>query len=204
MLRGVGTITGPITVQGTLAPGNSPGTLTVAGNVTMAAGSAYQEDVNGVGTGAGPGNYSRLLVSGTTNQFIATGATLNVNLVNITGATAYTPFQPALGDSFRIVTAQGGIVGKFAAFAEPVGLAANTRLAIFYDPFGDNSIDLRVCPDFLRGLFAGGRRRQQRSLGRKCHESANERRSSRPRDRGAGRVGVQPRRRSPPPPCPVS
>ena len=174
ILRGVGTITGPITVQGTLAPGNSPGTLTVAGNVTMAVGSAYQEDVNGVGTGAGPGNYSRLLVTGTTNQFIAGGATLNVNLVNITGATAYTPFRPALGDSFRIVTAEGGIVGKFAAFAEPAGLAANTRLAIFYDPFGDNSIDLRVVPtSYAVFLQAAGADSNARSAGNAVSQLMN-------------------------------
>jgi fibronectin-binding autotransporter adhesin len=174
MLRGVGTISGAVTVQGTLAPGNSPGTLTVAGNVTMAAGSDYQEDVNGVGTGAGPGNYARLLVTGTANQFIATGATLNVNLVNITGTSTYTPIQPALGDSFRIVTAEGGIVGKFAAFGEPIGLAANTRLAIFYDPFGDNSIDLRVVPtSYAAFLQASGADSNARSAGSAMNQVMN-------------------------------
>jgi fibronectin-binding autotransporter adhesin len=163
VLRGLGLITGAVTVQGTLAPGNSPGTLTVAGSVTMQAGSVYQEDINGIGFGAGPGNYSRLLVTGTTNQFIATGATLDVNLLNITGTATYTPLQPALGESFNIVTAAGGIVGKFAAFSQPEGLAANTRLAIFYDPFGDNSIDLRVVPtsytSFLQAAGADGNAR---------------------------------------------
>jgi len=174
ILRGVGTITGPVTVQGILAPGNSPGTLTVVGNVTMQAGSTYQEDVNGVATGAGPGSYSRLLVAGAANQFIATGATLNVNLLNITGTTAYTPFQPALGDSFRIVTAEGGIVGKFAAFGQPDGLAANTRLAIFYDPFGDNSIDLRVVPiSYTSFLQAAGANSNARSVGNAMNQVLN-------------------------------
>jgi outer membrane autotransporter protein len=174
VLRGVGLIVGAVTVQGTLAPGNSPGTLTVAGNVTMQAGSVYQEDLNGIGTGAGPGNYSRLLVSGAANQFIASGATLDVNLLNITGTATYTPLQPALGESFSIVTADGGIVGKFAAFSQPEGLAANTRLAIFYDPFGDNSIDLRVVPtSYASFLQAAGADSNARSAGNAMNQILN-------------------------------
>jgi fibronectin-binding autotransporter adhesin len=174
VLRGVGLIAGAVTVQGTLAPGNSPGTLTVAGNVTMQAGSVYQEDLNGIGTGAGPGNYSRLLVTGAANQFIASGATLNVNLLNITGTATYTPLQPALGESFNIVTADGGIVGKFAAFSQPEGLAANTRLAIFYDPFGDNSIDLRVVPtSYASFLQAAGADGNARSAGNAMNQILN-------------------------------
>jgi fibronectin-binding autotransporter adhesin len=174
VLRGVGLIVGAVTVQGTLAPGNSPGTLTVAGNVTMQAGSVYQEDLNGIGTGAGPGNYSRLLVSGAANQFIASGATLDVNLLNITGTATYSPLQPALGESFIIVTADGGIVGKFAAFSQPEGLAANTRLAIFYDPFGDNSIDLRVVPtSYASFLQAAGADSNARSAGNAMNQILN-------------------------------
>jgi fibronectin-binding autotransporter adhesin len=173
-LRGVGTITGAVAVMGTLAPGNSPGTLTVSGNVTMEPGSTYQEDVNGTGIGSGPGNYSRLLVTGAGNQFLASGGTLNVNLLNITGAAVYTPVQPALGDSFRIVTAQGGIVGKFAAFSQPDGLAANTRLAIFYDPFGDNSIDLRVVPiSYSSFLQAAGADSNARAVGNAMNRVLN-------------------------------
>jgi fibronectin-binding autotransporter adhesin len=165
-LRGIGTVAGAVMVQGTLAPGNSPGTLTVAGAVTMEPGSSYQEDINGTATGAGPGNYSRLLVTGAANQFIAGGAILNVNLLNITGTAAYTAFQPALGDSFRIVTADGGIIGRFAAFTEPDGLAANTQLAIFYDPFGDKSIDLRVVPiSYASFVQTAGASANARSLG---------------------------------------
>ena len=145
-LRGTGTITGPITVFGTLAPGNSPGTLTTTASVTMANGSVFQDDINGTGTGTGPGNYSRLLVQGAGSQFIVSGATLDINLLHITGAVAYTPYVPLLGDSFRIVTADGGIIGRFAAFAQPAGLASGTRAALFYDQLGNNSIDVRVVP----------------------------------------------------------
>ncbi|MGH8232183.1 MAG: autotransporter-associated beta strand repeat-containing protein, partial [Steroidobacteraceae bacterium] len=145
-LRGIGTINGPVSVRGTLAPGNSPGTLTTTGSVTMASGSTYQEDINGTGTGYGPGNYSRLLITGSSSQFIASGATLLPNLVDITGSASYVPYVPEIGDSYRIVTADGGIVGRFAALTQPVGMAGGTRLVAFYDVNGSNSIDLRVVP----------------------------------------------------------
>jgi len=154
-LRGTGLINGTVTVRGTLAPGNSPGTLAVAGTVTMSDGSTYQEDINGTGVGTGPGNYSRLLVIGTTSQFIASGAVLNANLLGITGTAVYTPYMPKLGDTFRIITADGGIVGKFATFDQPGGLSSGTRLAIFYDYLGSNSIDLRLVPTSY-AAFQGG------------------------------------------------
>lgn len=146
ILRGTGVINGAVTVMGTLAPGNSPGTLTTTGTVTMTAGSTFQEDINGTGTGSGPGNYSRLLVTGPASQFIAGGAALDVNLLNIVGTQSYTPFTPQLGDSFVIVAAEGGVVGHFAALAQPAGLANGTRLAVIYNTLGGDSIDLRVVP----------------------------------------------------------
>jgi fibronectin-binding autotransporter adhesin len=166
MLRGTGLINGTVAVRGTLAAGNSPGTLTIAGTVTMAAGGTYQEDINGTGMGTGPGNYSRLLVAGTTSQFIASGATLNVNLLNITGTSAYTPYVPKFGDTWRIITADGGIVGKFATFEQPGGLASGTRLAIFYDYLGSDSIDLRLVPtSYATAVEGSGINANARSAG---------------------------------------
>jgi fibronectin-binding autotransporter adhesin len=166
MLRGTGLINGPVAVRGTLAAGNSPGTLTVGGTVTMEGGSTYQEDINGAGMGTGPGNYSRLLVAGATSRFIASGATLNVNLLDITGTSAYTPNVPKFGDTFAIITAGGGIVGKFATFDQPAGLASGTRLDIFYDYLGNDSIDLRLVPkSYATALEGSGIDSNARSVG---------------------------------------
>jgi uncharacterized protein with beta-barrel porin domain len=145
-LRGTGSITGPVVVRGTLAPGNSPGILQITAPVQMMAGSTYQQDINGMGLGAGPGNYSRLVIHGAGNKFVATGATLVPNLVNVTGSQHYTPYVPSIGDGFRIVTAQGGIVGEFARVVQPEGLATGTRIEVFYNPEISNSIDLFVVP----------------------------------------------------------
>jgi fibronectin-binding autotransporter adhesin len=162
-LRGTGTINGDAVVNGRLAPGNSPGTLQVAGTVTMATGSTFQEDINGLGIGHGPGNYSRLVLTGTGSQFVATGATLEPNLTNITGSDTYVPYVPKVGDAFRIVTAEGGIVGKFATVTQPDGLEANTRIETFYDVANSNSIDLVITPTSYRayvGSHAGNQNAQ--------------------------------------------
>jgi fibronectin-binding autotransporter adhesin len=155
VLRGVGVINGPITVDGKLAPGNSPGTLVVNGTVTMNPGSSYQEDIDGRGTGNGAGNYSRLLVQGAGNQFIANG-TLQPTLRGITGDATNT-FVPQVGDTFRIVTADGGVSGRFSNLVQPTdGLLAGTRLQAFYDIAGSNSIDLRVTPASYSSSIVGG------------------------------------------------
>jgi fibronectin-binding autotransporter adhesin len=146
VLRGTGIINGNTTVQGTLAPGNSPGVMLVNGEIEMLPGSVYQEDINGLGTASGPGSYSRLIISGESNRFIAGGATLAPNLVNITGADVYTPYVPQVGDAFRIITAEGGIEGEFSSIVQPDGLAAATRMEVFYNVDNSNSIDIVVTP----------------------------------------------------------
>src|SRR6185437_216517 len=47
-LQGVGTV-GDTVVNGTIAPGNSIGTLNVAGNITFTPGSIYEAEVNAAG-----------------------------------------------------------------------------------------------------------------------------------------------------------
>ncbi|MDQ5984569.1 MAG: hypothetical protein CSYNP_00264 [Syntrophus sp. SKADARSKE-3] len=49
LLKGSGTIMGSTTNRGTIAPGNSIGTLTIAGNYTHTAGAIYQVEVNAAG-----------------------------------------------------------------------------------------------------------------------------------------------------------
>ncbi|NWK78056.1 autotransporter domain-containing protein [Aquitalea sp. LB_tupeE] len=161
-LRGTGVIRGTTTVTGKLAPGNSPGTLYSTGTVTMTSGSTFEEDIDGTGTGTGAGNYSRLIISGSTSQFIAAG-TLTPLLRGITTdpaiptSTANNTFTPSLGDSFRIVSAEGGIVGRFASLVQPSsGLAADTQFVAFYNQLGSNSIDLRLTPTSYAKYLTGG------------------------------------------------
>lgn len=152
-LRGTGTIRGATTVLsgGTLAPGNSPGTLAFAAPVTMAAGSTLSLDIDGTGTGNGAGNFSRVVVTGVGNGFTA-GGTLQPVLRGITGA-ATNDFTPAIGQQFMVVAAQGGVQGSFAGLAQPAGLAPGTRFDALYAP---TSLSLVVTPVSYGNLGAAG------------------------------------------------
>lgn len=155
-LGGAGTLQGDVVVHGTLSPGNSPGMLSADSNITMAAGSTYKQDIGGaqqagMNTPVGAaGHYSFLHVVNGKRFTIEDGATLAPALKNL-----YTPgqpgygsaqFVPELGQNFRILTAEGGIDGRFDTLVQPEGLAANTRLAAFYDYAGNDSIELKVLP----------------------------------------------------------
>jgi len=142
-VRGTGTIAGDMRVDGTLAPGNSPGTLAVTGTVTLTDDATLQIDIDGYGTGAGAGNYSRLLVSGAAGRFVANG-TLQPLLRGISGNAGNT-FTPKVGDMFRIVSGEGGVTGTFDRILQPTeGLAASTRFQVYYTTGFD--IDLYVTP----------------------------------------------------------
>ncbi|UQY87911.1 autotransporter-associated beta strand repeat-containing protein [Stenotrophomonas rhizophila] len=142
-VRGTGTIAGNMRVDGTLAPGNSPGTLAVTGTVALTDDATLQIDIDGYGTGAGAGNYSRLLVSGAAGRFVANG-TLQPLLRGISGNAGNT-FTPKVGDMFRIVSGEGGVTGTFDRILQPTeGLAARTRFQVYYTTGFD--IDLYVTP----------------------------------------------------------
>ncbi|MGK6311349.1 autotransporter outer membrane beta-barrel domain-containing protein, partial [Variovorax sp. DT-64] len=97
-LQGSGTV-GSTTVAGTIAPGNSIGTLTVNGDFTQAAGSTYQVEVDPAS------NASDLLhASGTAS--IASGANLQVLRTSSTGY--------GLGNRYTVLTADGGVSGTYS------------------------------------------------------------------------------------------
>lgn len=105
-LQGTGTV-GSTAVSGTVAPGNSIGTLTVAGNIVFNPASIYEVEVNAAGQG---------------DRIHATGiAAMNGGLVRVlAGAGNY-----ALSTRYTIVTSDGGRTGAFSgvtsnfAFLDP-------------------------------------------------------------------------------------
>ena len=162
-LRGTGLIGGSTTIAGggILAPGDSPGTLTFAAPVVMAPGSALQLDIDGVGTGTGAGNYSRVIVSG--NSFTASGV-LQPLLRGITSP-ASNGFTPSLGQQFNVVAADGGVVGGFTSLTQPTGLAQGTRFDAVY---GASTVNLVVTPAAYGNLGQTGlpQTSNQSSVGR--------------------------------------
>ncbi len=152
-LRGSGTVGGAVNVVagGTLAPGSSPGTLTVTAPVVMASGSTLALDIDGPGTASGAGNYSRLVLTGAASSFTA-GGTLQPVLRDITGS-ASNSFTPSLGQQFAVVSAQGGVQGNFTGLVQPAGLAAGTRFDALYAP---TSITLVATPASYGNLAQAG------------------------------------------------
>lgn len=110
-LRGTGTIRGEsidpgkATVSntgGTVAPGASPGILTIEGDYTQGAAGTLQAEIAGVTAGSG---YDRLVVAGT--------ATLDGTLAIVNDPS----FAPAAGNTFDILTATGTVSGTFATLS---------------------------------------------------------------------------------------
>jgi hypothetical protein len=162
-LVGTGSISGPVTVAGLFKPGNSPGYIGANASVTMSSGSVYQQDIAGTtqSSASSPvgasGYYSYLNITG--GQFIiSSGVTLIPALSNLfnTLESGYgsAPYTPLLGDRFRIVTADGGISGKFTTVTQPVELSADTQFLPFYNMDGTNSLDLAVIPKSYAATLA--------------------------------------------------
>ncbi len=152
-LRGVGKLSAVLTVNGTLAPGDLRGTLEVGNTVTMGPGSTFQVSIDGTTADPGLATHSRLLVSGVGSQFIANGVIQPVLHGGEAIASSHT--TPALGDTFRVVSAEGGIAGRFALLEQPSGLTSGTQLVAFYDVFSSRSIDLRAAPSAYAAYLGG-------------------------------------------------
>lgn len=160
-LGGSGRIGGATSVSGILAPGNSPGTLVFTAPVTLNAGSVYQAEIDGTGTGSGAGNHDQVVVR---SASFAAGGRLTPVLRGIAGS-ATNAFSPALGQSFTVVTADGGLSGRFDRLDQPAaGLAAGTRLDLIY---GLTTATLVATPASYANLAAAGlgQTANQRSVG---------------------------------------
>lgn len=93
IVGGSGTLPGTL-VRGTISPGNSPGTLTVNGNLLMGAGSVYRAEVQGAVA-------DRITVTGTASL----AGTLR--LVPLGGAYSF-------NSPYTLLSAAGGVAGTFS------------------------------------------------------------------------------------------
>lgn len=150
-LGGRGSIVAAVNINsgGILAPGNSPGTLTIIGSpLVMNSGSTYQAEIDGrtYSSAGGAGSYDRIVL--TTGATFTAGGTLAPILRGIS-APANNTFTPVLGDRFKIVDG-GTVTGAFATVTQPTsGLSANTRFDVLYNP---TSIELVTTPGSLATL----------------------------------------------------
>ncbi|MEW6640998.1 MAG: autotransporter domain-containing protein [Pseudomonadota bacterium] len=113
-LGGIGTVGGVVvSAGGHVAPGNSIGTLNVAGNVSFAAGSFYDVEIN---------------ANGQSDRIAAGGkAQLSSGAVTVSAAAGFY----RTGTRYTILTANGGVTGTFAPLAQSFPFM---QLALSYDP----------------------------------------------------------------------
>ncbi|MEZ6095771.1 MAG: autotransporter-associated beta strand repeat-containing protein [Pirellulaceae bacterium] len=134
-LGGSGTIDRNVAMNGHLAPGNSPGILTINGDLSMSSTSALDIELNGGVAGTG---YDRVVVNGLVN---ITDSTLNL----VAG------YDPLLSHNYFLLVNDGvdAITGTFAGLAE--GSTVN------FD-FNGNSYSriLTYTANFEGGSFTGG------------------------------------------------
>lgn len=150
-LSGTGVIGGNVVVQsgGSLAPGASPGTLSVIGNVSFLAGSNFGVEIDGAtyNPAGGAGSYDLLQISGVANL----AGTITPTLRGITGA-ATNSYVPSIGESFLVLSA-ATITGSFSDVAQPAGgLPTGIRFDAIY---GGDSVRLVVTPDNFAALGSG-------------------------------------------------
>ncbi|UQS16384.1 autotransporter serine protease [Pseudomonas sp. HS6] len=88
-----------------VAPGNSIGTLNVAGNVTFAPGSTYAVELS-------PTASDRIVAGGTAS---ISGATVSLSLENSPTLLSTAEAKSLLGHQYNILQAAGGIQGQFGA-----------------------------------------------------------------------------------------
>ena len=112
-LGGSGLLNGNLTNNGTVSPGNSPGTLTVHGNYTQTQNGSLLIQI------ASPSDFDQVIVSGK--------ALLGGRLI----VTPYNGYQFAFGQKFGFLTA-ASIKGSFSEIDAPAGY--RTRLTIVGDP----------------------------------------------------------------------
>lgn len=105
IIQGNGTIVNSFTNTATIAPGLSPGILSVTGNLIQSG--TFNVEIGGTGgAGVNPNGHDQLLVSGA----ITLGGHLNVTLTN--------GFTPAAGNTFVIIDA-GSSTGSFSTATVP-------------------------------------------------------------------------------------
>lgn len=185
---GGGLIRGDVEVNGVLAPGNSPGRLVVAGDVTQSASGVLAIDIDGPTAGVGAGHHDTLVLTGAGSVFTAGGAIAPITR-GITGAASNT-YTPKIGDVFEVVSAEGGVSGSFAAVTQPTdGIPADSRFDVIYMP---KAIALAVTPKSYSQLAISGRTNAEAAAtaADRARGVAGQRASTVPGAFAAGLVGL--------------
>ena len=148
LMDGSGKVNAKTVIEGTLKPGNSPGTLEWTQPLAITSTAETILAIDGLGTGAGAGNFSRVLATGAGNTITVDGV-LKPILRGITGSATNT-FDPKVGQSFLIFDTEAGVLGSFKSLEQPSSdLIFGSRFDTVYTK---NAITLYVTPASYKNL----------------------------------------------------
>ena len=141
---GGGTIAGSVTnTGGTLAPGSSPGVMTITGSYDQQPAAKLQIEIGGTTPGT---EFDLLDIAGTANL----AGMLDVQLIDLGSGV----FAPIAGDSFEILTA-GTLNGTFSGGTSLPSLTGLLSWNVNYDTVG-NRILLEVSSPFTADFDGDG------------------------------------------------
>ncbi len=127
-LKGTGTINGDVFMNGTMAPGDSPGAFTISGNYTQTTNGTFELEILNSG-------FDQLTVGG----MVSLDGTLDVLLAQ--------GFDPALGTTYKFLFfAPGELTGMFADIQNDYFNNGTERWLVFYDNAG-GFVELSAVPN---------------------------------------------------------
>jgi len=112
-LDGIGTIDGDVINEGLVAPGNSPGAITILGNYTQTSSGTFQQEIGGTIAGT---TYDKMAVYGTSSL----AGTLNLVMWN--------GYVPLAGQSFQFMNYYS-YLGNFTTIN---GIFPSTNSAVYF------------------------------------------------------------------------
>ena len=105
MVAGNGTIGGDVSNGGTIAPGNSPGILTIDGNLNNGESGTIAMEIEGTSGAGDSAGHDQIQVTGS--------STLAGTLSIVSGASYADPTERAARDNFTLLASAGGSTGTF-------------------------------------------------------------------------------------------
>lgn len=156
-LKGAGTIAGNVNLDGILAPGNSPGTLGITGNLNLTSSSVLNFELNEMNTVAGNNVNDLVAITGD----LVLDGTLNVPdpstpLNWTTSGTDLAPIKWTLFTFTGTLTNNGLTLGNLPTLLSGNSIPQLWQLNIVQNGGGGGSVNLQAVPEPSAALLVGG------------------------------------------------
>jgi len=151
----------PVDAATTLAPGASPGTLTLSGSVTLGGGGNYNwQMLSATGTAGSTSSWDLVNVVGPLAIASTAGDRFNINLWTLSGVSpdvsgSAANFSSSSNYAWKIITASGGISG-FAADKFRINTSATNGTGGFANAYGTGTFAIAQSGNDLNLLFTAG------------------------------------------------